>query len=161
MSSTLPPLWHYTCDHSQAELGDTGTLLPTADRADVSSLGISAWPSFFVWVTDLAEPDRHALGLTQNYIRCDRTAHRYRVTDDTGIVSWQHILDTDPGYASVAQLLESPGADPSHWFVSKVGVPVEYDPLPLFDAGRWLTPADVYARDFEAVSAIVNARWSS
>lgn len=150
-------LWHYTCSHSRAELGDEGVLLPTADRADVSRLGINAWPSFFVWVTDMAEPEPNALGLTRNHIRCDRTEHRYWVTDASDIVPWQHVLDTDPGYASVASLLLSPGADPSRWFVSSGPVPVAYDPLPV---APLFLPEPYEESDLANVSRIVAERWS-
>lgn len=126
----MTTLYHYTCSHSRAELGDYGTLLPTADRADISHLGINAWPAFFVWLTDRPEPDADALGLTRNYIACDRTEHRYRVTDASTTVPWLDHLQAEPQYASVAMLLESPGADPSAWWVSKMPVPVAYDPLP-------------------------------
>lgn len=139
----MSELYHYTCSHSYGELVRGGTLLPTADRADVSELGINAWPTFFVWLTDRPEPDADALGLTRNYITCDRTVHRFRVTDATGIVPWLDVLTSDPGYASVASLLESPGADPSAWFVSRGPVPVVHDPI----------------SDLERVSRIVATRW--
>lgn len=136
-------LYHYTCSHGRAGLGLIAELLPTADRADVTSLGLNAWPAHFVWLTDRPEPDEDALGLTRNFIACDRTAHRYRVIDDSMIVRWLDFIGDHPGYASVASLLESPGADPSAWWVSREPVPVVYDPL----------------SDTERVSRIVAARW--
>lgn len=139
----MSALYHYTCDHSRWELGNQGTLLATADRADISALGINAWPTFFVWLTDMAEPDPDALGLTRHHITCDRTAHRYRVTDTTGTMRWLDFIVTEPQYGSVSSLLESPGADPSAWWVSKEPVPVVYDPL----------------TDYERVSRIVATRW--
>lgn len=139
----MTTLYHYTCSHSYGELVRGGTLLPTADRADVTGLGINAWPTFFVWLTDRPEPDADALGLTRNYIECDRTAHRFRVTDASHVVPWLRLLEAEPGYASVASLLDSPGADPSAWWVSRKPVPVVHDPI----------------SDLERVSRIVNARW--
>lgn len=139
----MTDLYHYTCSHGRVEMGSVARLLPIADRADVSSLGLNAWPAHFVWLTDRPEPDEDALGLTRNFIACDRTAHRYRVTDDSTAVRWLDFIAHEPGYASVASLLESPGADPSAWWVSRDPVPVVYDPL----------------GDIERVSRIVAARW--
>jgi hypothetical protein len=122
-----PTLYHFTCDHAWALLGNAGKLRPARDQT--TTLPDNWWPADYVWVTDLAHPIRDALGLTNTLgapAVCDRTAHRYRVTDTADCVPWTVVRRTvqNPG------LLESaPGVRPRHWWVSPHWVPVVYDPL--------------------------------
>jgi hypothetical protein len=76
-------LYHYTCDHGRAELGDSGKLIPPT--ALIPPSAISRHPKWqqtlfdLIWLTDLDVPLREALGLTSNTVTCDRTQFRYRV----------------------------------------------------------------------------------
>lgn len=107
-------LYHYTCDHGHEAITDT--------------LRPNGWPLQVVWLTDLDLPMRDALGLTSHSLSCDRTAHRYRVTDANTAAPWSTYRRTiDP---LVAHALEStPGVKPMHWWVSVAPVPVAYDPI--------------------------------
>lgn len=117
-------LYHFTCGHSRDQIGDTGKILPGSMLTDTDA----AWPARFVWLTDMARPDRNALGLTSHTLRCDRTEHRYRVTDPTAVVPW-HTVARLLTREQRDQLEAEPGARPMHWFVAVCGIAVVYDPL--------------------------------
>ena len=73
-------------------------------------------------------PLREALGLTMNQIDCDRTAHRYRVTDDSAVLPWTAVARSMPREQR-EDLELAPGARPRHWYVATVSVQVTYDPV--------------------------------
>lgn len=116
-------LYHYTCvDHGRAGIGDEGLIVPAAHLTDRDL----PWMSHLVWLTDLPVPQREALGLTSRFARCDRTAHRYRVTGGD-VVAWWRFARAIP--REVREQLEgAEGARPVHWFVSAEPVPAVYDP---------------------------------
>ncbi len=123
--------WHYTCTHAHAKIGVTGTLTPLRDL--VSDEAFAGWPAWrkrtldIVWLTNLDQPWREALGLTSKTLGCDRTAHRYRV-----------IGYSPMRYTAVRRdlpkllrdgLENAPGAMPVHWWLAYTPVPVVYDPV--------------------------------
>lgn len=122
-----PTLFHYTCDHGHKALGSGScTLLPlTGQRLTPAPPAGGA----FVWLTDLDVPFRAALGLTSVALRCDRTAHRYRVTggDATPLRWLQARRLFPPAYRDALE--RAPGAMPAHWWVAGEGVPAVYDPI--------------------------------
>ena len=65
-------LFHYTCAHAANKIGRRGLLFPYP-QPFAPEIGP------VVWLSDLAVPDRWALGLTSRYLSCDRTEYRYRV----------------------------------------------------------------------------------
>jgi hypothetical protein len=109
-------LYHYTCDdHGLPGIREAGEL-----RINARS------PLPLLWLTDLEVPDRNALGLTSNYISCDRTAVRITVTDHPGVVPWWRWRRAHPEARAFASALEAAwGARPAHWFVSESPLPVE------------------------------------
>jgi hypothetical protein len=121
-------LYHYTCDHGQAHLGDSGELLSGWDQVNAKRRRILPPTARFIWMTDMVRPLINPLGLTRQFITCDRTAHRYRVLDRTKVMWWCDVRRHVP--AEWRDLLEtSEGARPAHWFVSLDPVPVAYDPI--------------------------------
>lgn len=115
-------LYHYTCDHGRAALGDRGTVLPGAARVE------GGGP--FAWFTDLAHPNRGALGLTSHLLECDRLAHRYRFIDSPEVLAhWLDMRRILPG-PFVLGLEQGPAVRPRHWWVAVGAVEVVYDPLP-------------------------------
>lgn len=130
-----PDLWHYTCEHSHLLLGRTGVLLPgcmLTGATDVRADRVLPFQTSLVWLTDLALPNRDALGLSMLYLTCDRTAHRYRVEDVTDVVAWVDVRRSMVlrGMTDAVESLEDvPGVQPRHWFVSTQPVPVAYDPV--------------------------------
>ena len=106
--------WHYTCKDSAAKIGPAGKIKPGG--------------SHYAWFTDMAHPNRDALGLTMNYIDCDRTTHRYRVVEDALLVRWLEVRRSED-WDWVRLLEHSPGARPMHWWVSEDPVGVIYDPV--------------------------------
>lgn len=113
-------LYHFTCDHGYQHIH--AQVIPAAWQTPRAAGG----PGDYAWFTDLSVPQRDALGLTSHILSCDRTAHRYRATDTSGLVPWVSVRREHPW----AEELESaPGARPRHWFVSAKSVPVVYDPL--------------------------------
>jgi hypothetical protein len=133
MTNNPPPaLWHFTCDHGHLGIGDKGLLLPGRMLANPDTRWpFSAWPSALVWATDLAKPNRDALGLTSHMLRCDRTAHRYRI-DPTLLLPWidvRHDVMRKLGMATVEELEATPGSRPMHWWVGFSPVMADYDPL--------------------------------
>lgn len=112
--------YHYTCDHGRRSIRGTVDPAATLGRYDVDG------PWIYAWFTDLTRPLRDALGLTSHILTCDRTAHRYRVTDTRDLVHWTHVRRDHPW----AEELESaPMARPMHWWVARHPVPVTYDPV--------------------------------
>lgn len=122
-------LYHYTCGHRHALIEDR--LLSLVDQIGDKHGAITTlrpWTSSVVWLTDLAHPNRDALGLTSFYLSCDRTEYRYRVTDETHLVRWVDYRREVP--PEICEVLEgAPGARPMHWWISNQPVPVVYDPI--------------------------------
>lgn len=113
-------LWHYTCDHGRAALGESGWVV------SARALGADTPTGRYGWFTDLGTPIRDALGLTMALVTCDRTAHRYRVTDEAGVVRWASVRRDFP--ADWREDLEGgPGARPRHWWVAVDPVAVVLD----------------------------------
>jgi len=118
-------LWHYTCDHGREGIGEFGVLLPGRSLAP-DRMPSDYWPANFVWLTDLERPNRGALGLSSWWIRCDRTAHRYRVALADTITPWMRARRTveNPEF-----LEDIEGARPRHWYVSREPVVARWVPL--------------------------------
>lgn len=113
-------LYHFTCDHGHRKID--GFVIP-ATFLDQRLIGT---PGEYAWFTDLGIPIREALGLTSTILDCDRTAHRYRVVDDSAVAPWVEARRT---YTWGADLERAPGARPMHWFVATEPVAVVYDPM--------------------------------
>lgn len=116
MPATPTRLWHFTCSHSVASIERMGSLRPHFHPLLDTRL---------VWLTDLEQPFREALGLTSHTLMCDRAEHRFEALDTSTAVWW-------PSYARAHQIdratcrsLEmADGAMPAHWWVSAKPVPV-------------------------------------
>lgn len=112
-------LWHYTCSHSVDSIRRLRSLRPHWHPLLDTHL---------VWLTDLEQPWRDALGLTSHTLMCDRTEHRFQAADTRTAVWW-------PTYARAhriprhvrADLEADPGVMPAHWWVSREPVPVIVD----------------------------------
>lgn len=118
MSAAPAPsvLWHYTCHHGHDAIAHDGhTLRPNPHTGHL-------------WLTDLEAPNVLALGLTSTLIDCDRTAHRYRITDTTTAQRWVAVRRQFPGWFRQG-LENAPGAMPMHWWISLYTIPAEYAPL--------------------------------
>jgi hypothetical protein len=77
------------------------------------------WLAELCWVTDMAVPEREALGLTQHTTPCDRMEFRYRVLSPSRAVWWPvwARANLEP---AMRRRLESQGASrPAHWWVSE------------------------------------------
>lgn len=131
-------LYHYTCEHVAARIGARGVicppvLIPGKDgvrmrRALDNDPPALALMYLLAWFTDLDYPYRDALGLSSHFIDCDRTTHRYRVTDAHNVTPWlAHRPTVNPWVRQ--QLEASYGALPAHWYVATEPVPVVYDPV--------------------------------
>jgi len=112
----MPPLWHFTCGHSIAGIEATGQLRPNRHPLLEEPL---------VWLTDLDVPFRDALGLTSLTLRCDRTEHRFAVTDPASAVWWlSYVTSRGVPRDVYTDLASAPGAMPRHWWVSTEPVSV-------------------------------------
>lgn len=116
-------LYHYTCDHAVQGIIADGHILPLSNQ--FPSATVPPW-SNFAWFTDMAEPDRPALGLTSRLLSCDRTAHRFTVTDVTEVERWINVRRHHPW---AADLESEPGAMPAHWWIAT-------EPVPVFEEDR-------------------------
>jgi hypothetical protein len=119
----MSTLWHYTCEHSAAKIGASGTLIAAIQQLDeVPALPIDALPLLgMVWATDMDPPDNQALGLTSRTIACDRTEVRYRVPGRS-FQHWGRVRGRLP-IPLVDALELAHGAQPARWWVSLVSVP--------------------------------------
>lgn len=130
-------LYHYTCDHAHLLLGRSGILLPGCLLNGPNPKHLHREIPFhaaLVWATDLARPNRDALGLTSYLLDCDRTTHRYRIIrgDETGMVPWADVRRSmiARGMGDTVYFLEEAhDTRPRHWWVSSSPVSVEYDPV--------------------------------
>jgi len=113
-------LWHYTCDHGHERID--GLVVPGASLTTRQIDG----PGVLAWFTDLDAPIRDALGLTSQILACDRTAHRYRVTDAREVVPWVQVRRL---WSWASEIEQAPRVMPRHWYVAAVSVPVVYDPI--------------------------------
>jgi hypothetical protein len=112
--------------HSQVLIGDRGMLLPAKTLAPI---GANAGPvGHLIWLTDQARPFAKSLGLERVNLLCDRTEHRYHVTDTTGIVHWFDYRSKLPEDV-VFELEVVEGVSPQNWFVSETPIPVAYNPI--------------------------------
>lgn len=118
----MSELYHYTCDHHAAEIAAAGKVVP-GFMLTATSL---PWTARVAWFTDLATPIRDALGLTSYLLDCDRTQHRFRVTDPTEVMPWGRYARLLPR-ADREWLEGQAGSRPAHWWVSVCGVPVVRD----------------------------------
>lgn len=111
-------LWHYTCEHRHAEIQRGGSELHPNPTTGI------------IWLTDLGEPDANALGLTHEWIDCDRTTHRYAVAPQSiprCVPYGRYRSRLNEQFRDDIELL--PGAQPRHWFVSEWSLFAVYDPL--------------------------------
>ena len=99
-------LYHYTCRHSAYSISHDRFIL----RPGLTGL---------LWLTDLDVPGRRGLGLTSNFIECDRTEFRFAVADPVEIERWIDVRKVAP--LLLVQALE---ADPqvmlTHWFLTAI-----------------------------------------
>lgn len=114
-------LYHYTCLHSSPGILGSGLLIPNAHPLCPPAKGEA--PLGFVWLTDLAAPDRYALGLTSNVLACDRTHHRFEAAAANRAHRWSQVRETLPR-PFVDTLESAPGVQPSRWWVSLAPVAV-------------------------------------
>jgi hypothetical protein len=126
----MTTLYHYTCEHTRAAIGASGHLMPMRMHAPQAVERIPPeypWLADTVWLTDLAEPDRGALGLTSFTLSCDRTAVRY-VADNPPAVpfhDWSRGLARDVRKAMLRGLVYTePEARPASWWVATEPVAV-------------------------------------
>jgi hypothetical protein len=105
-------LYHFTCAHAAARIGKRGVLIPHASPL-CPRLGA------VVWLTDMATPDRWALGLTSEFLSCDRTEYRYRCAPDIA-VPYDSVRDMIP--ADVRDDLEAFG-QPGRWWICSAPTP--------------------------------------
>lgn len=135
MSERKPQrLFHWTCDHGEPGIRESGTLLPLTllnPRAEEIIGPEEAWRAGLIWLTDLEHlPDRESLGLTMFHIFCDRTAHRFEVDPSAlGRARWwpswcSEKIRGEQIPASARDLSLTDGARPAHWFVARGPLPV-------------------------------------
>lgn len=116
MPRTPARLWHFTCSHSVASIERLGSLRPHPHP-------LLDWVAL-VWLTDLDQPFREALGLTSHTLKCDRTAHRFEACDTRSAVWWPSYARAHKIDRQVCRSIEgAPGAMPAHWWVSSKPVP--------------------------------------
>lgn len=111
-------LYHYTCEHGHHLIQkERPTLLRVHPKLK------------WLWLTDLAQPDREALGLTSHTITCDRTRYRYAVLPTGDIHRWVDVRrEFSP---QVRDALENTHhAAPMHWWLSFTNLQAQFDPEP-------------------------------
>lgn len=115
-------LYHFTCDHHADEVRRDGHVRSLMDLLGDDAPAAARLPQAeFAWFTDLDVPHRKALGLTSHITRCDRTAHRFEVTDATAVTRY---LDVRRYHPRLWSLELAPGAMPAHWWIASEPVPV-------------------------------------
>lgn len=97
--------YHFTCSHRVRAINASRRLKPMGN-----------WS--LIWLTDLPDPPRTALGLTSYILSCDRMEWRYTVDDTDGqVMRWTDYRRAHrPPWA--AEIESAEGAMPAHWFVA-------------------------------------------
>lgn len=101
-------LYHFCCDHSVEGVRADGEVKPMSTHP---YLGVA-----LAWFTDLDFPDRDGLGLTSDFIGCDRT--EWRVTVEGNAETWTSWARRHQVRREVRDILEE-FARPAHWWVSE------------------------------------------
>jgi hypothetical protein len=114
-----PPdvLWHYTCLDGLVAILASGNVLRPNQHPFL--------PRPLVWLTDQADPDREALGLTSTVLSCDRLAAVVYVTDLHDVAWWpdyRQQLRPRPRARDIRDLEH--GRRPSSWWVSERPLPI-------------------------------------
>ncbi len=133
MNGTHRPnvLWHFTCDHGHAGLGDNGVLKPHPHPM-IPRLGP------VVWLTDDPAPERDDVGLTSSLLSCDRMAYRYRVASTSRCIPWKAVRRLVA--VDVLHDLESYGA-PDTWWISHTPVRAVLAPQHVLSANKETEPS--------------------
>jgi hypothetical protein len=109
-----PPLYHFTCDHRAPSIIAIGALVP------MRHFWLPAMAPL-VWLTHEPAPRRVDVGLTSEWLECDRMAHRFLAIDPRACVPWSTVRHLGP--KSAVADLESLGR-PDTWWILTVPVPV-------------------------------------
>lgn len=113
-------LYHYTCSHGIAGIGAFGKLLPRTCPWMPDAPAV-------VWLTDMVEPDRDAIGLTSTILTCDRLEGRYVVSRNApGVFDWASFAAAHVGDTAARRTAER-YADPSRWWVSTTPISARRD----------------------------------
>jgi hypothetical protein len=112
-------LYHYTCSCALEKIrADGWTLRPNYLAPKV---GLPA----LVWLTDMENPDKGALGLTGVTLSCDRTEYRLTVAETDGVLPWSKWCRANGFTRRQRDWLElgnpfgsANAAQPRRWFVS-------------------------------------------
>lgn len=119
MTPTVRPhvpnvLYHYTCtDHGEAGVKRQGKVVPKLQP-------MLGYP--LAWFTDMDQPDRWSLGLTNATLSCDRTEVRVSVAPHDGLGAttvepwWYYARRKVDRF--IRDLYEDTGL-PMHWWVSE------------------------------------------
>jgi hypothetical protein len=112
-------LWHFTCEHGHAAIGERGLLVP---NHEVPVLGIG----HVIWFTDNPEPDRIDVGLTSTILACDRMQYRYRALSASKCIPYRALrYAIEPSWRSS---LEQFGK-PETWWISRVPIRAVLDQI--------------------------------
>jgi hypothetical protein len=114
-ASTPQILFHFTCRHAVDGILAAGTLQPNK-HPFLNNREL-------IWLTDLATPDRLGLGLTANYIRCNRTEYRAMVARTDRIEPWGAWAHRHQVPRAIRDELEV-DALPAHWYVATRALPI-------------------------------------
>lgn len=114
-------LYHFTCAHRAPMIREDGYVRPGNELSKSFQV---PW-ACFAWYTDMAVPARGALGLTNYFSRCDRTAYRFTVTGNLApIKPWLKVRHHHDWALSVEA---TPGARPAHWYVCAFPIQVTWE----------------------------------
>lgn len=109
------PLYHYSCVHGADGIMRDGGFIKPHPQPFLNGAKVA-------WFTTLADPDRVGLGLTSQYLKCDRSRYRFIVADHPTFVlrirpfqEWIRTVDVDP---VVMSALTFPGTRPATWYVA-------------------------------------------
>jgi hypothetical protein len=109
------PTWHYTCDHSEAGIRESGLIQPNHHPLILRSMS---------WFTDLGPDRRYEAGLTSSIINCDRMAYRFEVVDPAQLTWWPVAARALRVPQAVRDELED-GRLPAHWWIALAPVEVK------------------------------------
>jgi len=126
------PIWRYVCECEHQALRREPVVRPASDRIDPAQLARLSSElhaqTMFAWFTDLTEPDAAALGLFRHTVGCRLRFRWLVVAMVPRPVPYLSVRSGLPLWTRHA-IEDEPGVELRHWFVSRVPMPVRYDPI--------------------------------
>lgn len=115
MTPIIHTLYHYTCREAWEQIASDGVLKPNHHPWLDEPL---------IWLGTNHRPNRRGLGLTRDWITCDRLEVRIPVRC-AYTLPWETYANAIKLASWIRKLLEQPPCQPDTWWISTAPIPLE------------------------------------